>query len=81
LATKAFQVPKHKFGIKEEERVFQADWCMKCDWLHYDISKDAAFCYLRMQADHQNKFLSSKKREPAFIRTTSTYWKEAILMC
>jgi len=37
-------------------------------WLHYDISKDAAFCYLCMQADHQSKFLLSKKRESAFIK-------------
>jgi len=61
---KSFTFSKHKFEGKEEQ-VFRADWCMKYDWLHYDISKDAAFCYLRTQADHQNKFLSSKKREPA----------------
>jgi len=52
---------------------------MKYDWLHYDISKDAIFCYLYMQADHQNNFLSSKKCEPAFIKTGFMYRKEAIL--
>jgi len=78
---KSFKFPKCKFGIKGEERVFQADCYVKYDWLHYDISKDAAFCYLCMQADHQNNFLSSKRHKPAFIRTASTYWKEAILMC
>jgi len=65
LAPKVFQFPKHKFEGKGEEQVFRADWCVKYDWLHYDISKDVAFCYLCIQADHQNKFLSSKKREPA----------------
>jgi len=30
-------------------------WYVKYDWLHYNISKDVAFCYLYMQADHQNK--------------------------
>jgi len=43
------------------------------------FTKIAAFCYLCMQADHQNKFLSDKKCEPAFIKTGFTYWKEAIL--
>jgi len=47
----------------------------------YDTSKDAAFRYLCTQADHQNKFLSSKKREPAMKKLHSAYWKEAIFMC
>jgi len=31
-----------------------------------------------MQAEHEKKFLASKKREPAFISAEYTYWKEAI---
>ena len=30
-----------------------------------------------MQAEHEKKFLASKKREPAFILAGYTYWKEA----
>jgi len=52
---KSLKLPKCKFGGKGEERAFRPDWCMKYDWLDYNISKDAAFCYLCMQADHQNK--------------------------
>jgi len=43
---KSLKLPKCKFGGKGEEQAFRADWCMKYDWLHYNISKDAAFCYL-----------------------------------
>jgi len=44
------------------------------------FSKDAAFCYqFCMQADHQNKFLSSQKRKPAFIKAAFTYWKEVVM--
>ena len=74
---KSFKFPKRKFGTKGEERAFRADWCVKYDWLHYDVSQDAAFCYTCMRAEHENKFLSSKKREPAFTKTGFTYWKEA----
>ena len=74
---KSFKFPKRKFGTKGEERAFRADWCVKYDWLHYDVSQDAAFCYTCMRAEHENKFLSSKKHEPAFTKTGFTYWKEA----
>ena len=33
--------------------------------------------YLCMQAEHEKKFLASKKRKLAFILTGFTYWKEA----
>ena len=74
---KSFRFPKRKFGKKGEERSFRATWCEKYDWLHYDVSADAAFCYLCMRAEHEKKFLASKKREPAFITNGFTYWKEA----
>jgi len=51
---KSLKLPKRKFRGKGEERGFWADWWVT-DWLHYNISKDAAFCYLCIQADHQNK--------------------------
>ena len=30
-----------------------------------------------MRAEHEKKFLASKKREPAFITNGYTYWKDA----
>ena len=74
---KSFRFPKRKFGKKGEERSFRATWCEKYDWLHYNVSADAAFCYLCMRAEHEKKFLASNKREPAFITNGFTYWKEA----
>ena len=73
---KSFRFPKRKSGKKGEEQSFCATWCEKYDWLHYDVSADVAFCYLCMQPEHE-KFLASKKREPAFITNGFTYWKEA----
>ena len=74
--SKSFTFPKRKFGAGGEERSFRAEWCQENNWLHYDIEKDAAFCYLCMKCEHEKKFLSSKKREPAFISKGYTYWKE-----
>ena len=71
---KSFRFPKRKFGKKGEERSLRAAWCEKYD---YDVNADAAFCYLCMRAEHEKKFLASKRREPAFITEGFTYWKEA----
>ena len=44
------------------------EWCDAFNWLHYDVDKNAALCYLCMRY--------STKREPAFIHKGFTYWKE-----
>ena len=74
--TKAFKFPKRRFGTKGEERSFRAEWCDVFSWLHYDVAKDAAFCYLCMRCEAERKFLASTKREPAFVSKGFTYWKE-----
>ena len=51
---------------------------MQYPWLHYDFEKDAAFCHLCMKASVEGKFLTSSKRDPAFISKGFTYWKEDI---
>ena len=69
---------KGKFG-RGEERLFRAEWYQENNWLHYDVDKGAplsATLYLCMKCKHEKKFLSSKKREPAFIFKGYTYWKE-----
>ncbi|XP_065191926.1 zinc finger MYM-type protein 1-like [Sycon ciliatum] len=73
---KSFSFPKRKFGTKGDERSFRADWCEQFNWLHYDVGKDAAFCFICMQCEQQKKFLASTKREPAFLSRGFTYWKE-----
>ena len=74
---KLFVFPKRKVGSKGEERMFRAEWCQQYPWLHYDVEQDTAFCYLCMTAEHQNKSLARRKRDPAFITKGFTYWKEA----
>ena len=75
---KSFHFPKRLFGSKLEARSFQSEWCDKFDWLHYDVSCDAAFCYLCMSTEFENKFLESTKRAPAFITTGFTSWKDSM---
>ena len=47
-------------------------------WLHYDVLQDSALCHVCMTAEFEKKFLASTKRDPAFITTGYTYWKEAV---
>ena len=75
--SRLFKFLKRTFGKNGQKRSFRAEWCQTYKWLHYDVDKDAAFCYLCMQAEHEMKFLASRKREPAFFSTGYTYWKEA----
>ena len=77
--SKSFIFPKRVFGARGEERSFRPEWYQEHNWLHYDVGKDAAFCYLCMKCEHEKKFLSSIKREPAFISKGYTYWKEATI--
>ena len=75
---KSFCFPKRKFGSKGEERRFRAEWCHLFEWLHYDVGLDVAFCHLRMKCELEKKFLTSTKRELAFISRGFTYWKEGM---
>ena len=72
-----FMFPKRKFAARREERLFRPEWCQENNWHHYDVGKDAAFCYVCMKCEHAKKLLSSKKCGPAFISKGYTYWKEA----
>jgi len=78
---KSFKFFKCRFGGKGEGGHFEQIGAWNMIGFTMISVKIAAFCYLCMQADHQNKFLSSKKRKPAFMKTGFTYWKEAIFLC
>ena len=67
-----YKFPKRKFGASRE-RSFKSNWCQKYQWLHYDASSDAVFCYLCMRADKKGKLLVSTRKEPAFISKGFTY--------
>ena len=62
--SKSFIFPKRKFRARGEEQSFRAERCQENSWLHYNVGKDAAFC---IKCEHEKKFLSSKKREPALF--------------
>ena len=74
--SKSFIFHKRKLRARVE-RSLQAEWCQQNNWLHYDVGKDAAICYLCIKCEHEKKFLSSTKREPGFISKGYTYWKAA----
>ena len=77
--SKSFNFPKRSFGSQgKDRRSFRAEWCDKYKWLHYEASSDSAFCHVCMVAEFEKKFLASTKRDPAFISSGFTYWKEAI---
>lgn len=50
---------------------------MAFPWLHYSIEKDAAFCHVYMRVEIEGKFISSHRRDKAFITRGYTYWKDA----
>ncbi len=74
---KRSSLPVRKLGSKREKRSFRPEWCQRYDWLHYDCVADAALCHVCMKAEHENKFLASTKRDPAFISRDYTNWKDA----
>ena len=76
---KKFKLPKRSFGAQgKDRRSFRMEWCLSYRWLHYDVSQVSAFCHVCMTAEFEKNFLSSTKRDPAFITTCYTYWKEAL---
>ena len=73
-----YKFPKRKFGSTViTERSFQSHRCDAYKWLHYDKATDAAFCHVCIRAEREKKFLSSHRREPAFITKGFTNWKKA----
>ena len=57
--SKSFNFPKREFGSKGEKRIKFSCRMVSFAWLHYDISEDVAFCYLRMKCQLEKRFLAS----------------------
>ena len=66
--------PKTKFS--DCNRSFQKDWYHRFSWIHYDIEKDAAFCFSCIKALSMGA-ISSGNVEPAFVKTGYRNWKRA----
>ena len=67
--------PSRTFG--KTTRSFQKHWFESFVWLGYDESKDVVFCHTCRTAEYQNK-LHTPSKEPSFIRTGFSNWKDAM---
>ena len=72
-----FEFPKNTFGRDPKQRSFQPDWFNNFKWIHYDETKDAAFCFTCVQALKKN-IISSEKSEKAFTETGYRNLKKAL---
>jgi len=71
------EFPKRTFGKDVKQRSFQPDWFNSFKWLHYDQTKDTAFCFTCIRALKKN-MISSEKSETAFTETGYRNWKKAL---
>jgi len=70
-----FAFPKRQFGkTKVVNRSFQAQ---KFRWLHYDQSRDLAFCHTCVSAVKSGKMKSAGNVDLAFISRGFCNWKDA----
>ena len=68
--------PKRSFGNKTVvRRSFQPSWYDSFSRLHYDESRDVAYCYVCMRASKEK--LAAKCTDQAFISTGFHNWKDA----
>ena len=70
--------PRRVFGVtKPVKRSFQASWFNRFKWLHYDVSQDAAFCFICCKAVKERKVRLSTYIEESFLVKGFTNWKDA----
>ena len=58
-------------------RSFNPDWFKRYGWLHYDINRDAAFCFVCIKALSKGQ-ISTGNVESAFVKTGFRNWKKAL---
>ena len=77
---KDFKFPKRAFGVsKPVFRSFQPSWFTKWDWLHYDESKDVAYCFTCVRALKTGKLKTTagNVKDSAFAVSGFANWKDA----
>ena len=74
-----FKFPKRNFGkTKIVSRAFQASWFSKWCWLHYDGTRDLAFCHTCIQAVKTGKMkVTGNVKDSAFLYGGFSNWKDA----
>ena len=75
-----YNFPKRLFGKKSVVyHSFQAAWFDRWRWLHYDCSRDLAFCFTCIKAIKTGKMkLAGNAKDSSFIFNGFHSWKEAI---
>ena len=75
-----YQFPKRSFGKKSViYRSFQPAWFDRWKWLHYDSSRDLAFCFTCIKAIKTGKTkLSGNMNDSSLIFNGFHGWKEAV---
>ena len=58
-------------------RSFHPDWFKSFGWIHYDISRDAAFYFVCIKALSKGQ-ISTRNTESAFVKTSFRNWKKAL---
>ena len=75
---RSFHFPRHLFGNKNVvKRGFNASWFDSHTWLHYDESKDLAFCFLSMKVVKKSTLITSRCADKASTSTGFSNWKDA----
>ena len=73
-----FNFPKRQFGkTKIVNRSFQSQWFQKWRWLHYDESRDLAYCHICVVAIKTGKMKNAGTVDSAFIARGFCNWKDA----
>ena len=68
------QFPKTK--INDQNRAFDVKWFERFQWIHYDVQKDAAFCFYCIKVLKAGA-ISSGNVESAFVKAGFRNWKKA----
>ena len=72
------QFPRREFGKSAPvRRSFQATWFNRFKWLHYDVGRDAAYCFICCKAVKEGKIRLASYVEESFLVKGFTNWKDA----
>ena len=73
-----FKFPKRQFGKpKVVNRLFQYQWFEKWRWIHYDESRDLAFCHTCIMEMKTGKMKSVGNVDSVFVFRGYSNWKDA----
>ena len=70
-------LPLRKFGKSSPVyRAFQVSWFNRFSWIHYDVPRDAVFCFVCCKATKEKKLKVNGLTEATFLRSGYMNWKD-----